>query len=311
MRMSTWSSSAVKTPLHKQSALHAIHAHKSVFLEWPLGNGLQQAIELAHAAKGNGIRTMIGLQARQDLAILKAKQLLDQHTIGKVLSSTFIGYGGAWGPAVQQRNAYTLDEKNGTTLLTVPFGHFIDAFVYLLGDFESLSAYKTTVIPTSTVIETNEQVDVKTAPDQLTVQGQLLSGALAAVHYRGGNPLPGSQGPVWEIEGEKGLITFKASGTGHIQASSTTIKPASDQTDFLISPILSTAPQQLISPQLYLSGEQVDLPQDKLGNTGRLYEAFAKCDQSGYNDWDHAVQNHRIVDAVERSCKEGRRTSYL
>jgi hypothetical protein len=68
---------------------------------------------------------------------------------------------------------------------------------------------------------------------------------------------------------------------------------------------------QLISPKLYLNGEPVQLPEDKLGNIGRLYEAFAKDDKGGYNDWDHAVRVHRIVDAVERSCREGKRTRYL
>jgi hypothetical protein len=60
-----------------------------------------------------------------------------------------------------------------------------------------------------------------------------------------------------------------------------------------------------------LNGEQVELPEDKLGNVGRLYEAFAKDDKSGYCSWDHAVRNHRILAAIERSIQEGKRQSYL
>jgi predicted dehydrogenase len=209
---------AVKAPLHKQVAMPAINAKKAVFMEWPLGNGLKEALELAEAATKNGIRTMIGLQARQDPAIRKAKELLDQNKIGKILSTNLIGYGGSWGAQVQQRNAYTLDEKNGATMLTIPFGHFVDALVYLLGDFSSLSAYKATRRTETTIVETGEKIK-GTAPDQLVVQGELTSGALATCHYKGGFQAPGSEGLVWEIEGEDGIITFKAEGVGHVQVS--------------------------------------------------------------------------------------------
>lgn len=118
-----------------------------------------------------------------------------------------------------QRDTYLLDETNGATLLSIPFGHFVDALVYLLGDFESLSAYKAKVRTASTVnVDTGEEIR-GTAPDQLVVQGQLESGALASLHYKGGLAPAGSQGLVWEIEGEKGVLIFKADGFGHIQVS--------------------------------------------------------------------------------------------
>jgi predicted dehydrogenase len=290
---------ALKTPLHKPTAMQVLEARKPIYLEWPLGNGLQEAIELAEAARTRGVRTMIGLQARQDPAIRKARDLLGEGTIGKVLSTNFIGYAGSWGASVPQRDAYTLDASTGATITSIPFGHFVDSLVYLLGDLASLSAYKAT-LRGSTVIEGTGRTVTASAEDQLVVQGQLESGALVAVHYKGGQAPKGSEGLVWEIEGEEGVITFKAAGVGHVQVR---------------SPFTATQPSnaclsQLISPKLYLNGEQVQLPEDKLGNIGRLYEAFAMDDKGGYNDWDHAVRVHRIVDAVERSCREGRRTSY-
>lgn len=76
---------SIKTPMHRQIAMPIIKAGKDVYLEWPLGKDLQEAIELAAAARKQGVRTMIGLQARQDLAVRKAKELLDQRKIGKGL----------------------------------------------------------------------------------------------------------------------------------------------------------------------------------------------------------------------------------
>ena len=56
---------------HKQLALEALKAKKQVFVEWPLGNGLQEAEELAALAKKQGVKTAVGLQARLSPITLK------------------------------------------------------------------------------------------------------------------------------------------------------------------------------------------------------------------------------------------------
>ena len=62
---------SVKTPLHKQLAIPALKAKKQVFVEWPLGNGLAEAKELASLAKEQGVKTVVGLQARRTPVITK------------------------------------------------------------------------------------------------------------------------------------------------------------------------------------------------------------------------------------------------
>ena len=62
---------AVKVPEHKKLALPALTAGKDVFVEWPLGNGLDEARELA--AKAKGIKTVVGLQARFAPSIVKVQ----------------------------------------------------------------------------------------------------------------------------------------------------------------------------------------------------------------------------------------------
>jgi predicted dehydrogenase len=78
---------SVKTPLHKTSVWPAIEAKKNVFVEWPLGRTLAEAQEIADFARAQGVRTMIGLQARQNPLIRKIKQLVDDRKIGRVLST--------------------------------------------------------------------------------------------------------------------------------------------------------------------------------------------------------------------------------
>jgi hypothetical protein len=61
----------VKVPLHKQLALPALKAGKDVFVEWPLVTGEDEAQELVREAKEGGGRTIVGLQLRCSLTILK------------------------------------------------------------------------------------------------------------------------------------------------------------------------------------------------------------------------------------------------
>ena len=49
----------------------ALEAGKDVFVEWPLGNGLKEAEEMAALAKAKGVKTAMGLQARCLPIVLK------------------------------------------------------------------------------------------------------------------------------------------------------------------------------------------------------------------------------------------------
>ena len=62
---------SVKVPFHKQLAMPALEAKKMVFVEWPLGNGLKEAEEMAGLARSRGLKTLVGLQARNTPVILK------------------------------------------------------------------------------------------------------------------------------------------------------------------------------------------------------------------------------------------------
>lgn len=62
---------SVKIPMHKELTIPILNAKKDVFVEWPLGNGLQEAEELAALAKKQGVKTVVGLQARNLPIVLK------------------------------------------------------------------------------------------------------------------------------------------------------------------------------------------------------------------------------------------------
>ena len=83
---------AVKVPMHDALLRPAILAGKDVFCEWPLGRNLKEATELVELARDHGVRTMIGLQARQDPAMIKAKEIVASGKIGSVMGVVMYGH---------------------------------------------------------------------------------------------------------------------------------------------------------------------------------------------------------------------------
>src|SRR2546423_8335978 len=196
----------VKVPRHRELVFAALAAGKAVYCEWPLGRDLDDARAMAALADKNGVRTVVGLQARQAPAIEFVQQLLRDGYVGEVLSTTVVGLS-IPGGVVGQPNAYMLDKTNGANLVTVPFGHSLDILNYVLGEFADLSAVSDVRRPLITIEETGERI-VKTAPDQIAVIGTLTSGATASVHIR--EAVAGGTGFLWEINGTDGTLRIPA-----------------------------------------------------------------------------------------------------
>src|SRR5438309_11784328 len=81
----------VKVPHHRELVSAAIAAGKAVYCEWPLGRDLDEARTMAALAAEKGVRTVVGLQARQAPAIEFVQQLLRDGYVGEVLSTTMVG----------------------------------------------------------------------------------------------------------------------------------------------------------------------------------------------------------------------------
>src|SRR2546429_3703940 len=196
----------VKVPHHRELVSAAVAAGKAVYCEWPLGRDLDDARTMAALAAKQGVRTVVGLQARQAPAIEFVQQLLRDGYVGEVLSTTMVGLS-IPGDVVVQPNAYMLDKTNGANLLTVPVGHSLDILNYVLGEFADLSAVSDLRRPLMTIEETGEAV-AKTAADQIAVIGTLRSGAIASVHVR--EAVAGGTGFLWEINGTDGTLRITA-----------------------------------------------------------------------------------------------------
>src|SRR5438309_9213343 len=196
----------VKVPHHRELVTAALAAGKAVYCEWPLGRDLEEARAMAALAAEKGVRTVVGLQARQAPAIAFVRELLSDGYVGEVLSTTMVGLSVPGGVVVQP-NAYMLDRNNGANALTIAVGHSLDALSYVLGEFAALSAVSELRRPLITIEETGEQI-VKTAADQIAVIGTLASGATVSIHVR--EAVAGGTGFLWEINGADGTLRITA-----------------------------------------------------------------------------------------------------
>jgi predicted dehydrogenase len=287
----------VRAPLHRELVSAALAAGKTVYCEWPLGRDLDDVRAMAALAAEQGVRTVVGLQARQAPAIRFLQQLLSDGYVGEVLSTTMVGLSVA-GDVVGQPNAYMLDEANGANALTIAFGHSVDLLNNVLGEFADLSAVTDLRRPLITIEETAEQI-VKTAPDQVAVIGTLMSGATASVHIR--EAVAGGTGFLWEINGTDGTLRITAD-EAQPQIFPLTVAGARGRNE----------PAQLAVPAALRQRwpALTSLEGAPAYNVGRAYAAFAADIDDGTHtvpDFADAVRRHEVIAAIERSAVSGER----
>jgi predicted dehydrogenase len=287
----------VKVPHHFELVTAAIAAGKSVYCEWPLGNGLAEAVELSERARKSGVRGAVGLQARSAPLVNNVRDLVRDGYVGEVLSTTLIGSVRGWGPETDQSSSYLVDARNGATLLTIPFGHTVDALCYCLGEFTELTATTATRRPIVRLSGTDETIPM-TAADQVAVTAVVEGGAVASLHYRGG--LSRRTGLLWEINGTEGDLRLTAP-TGHAQLTQLSLFGGRDD-DRTLQPLTVSdsyrhVPGDLPVPAVNVAEAYVRLEND-------LRDGTNSCPT-----FDDAVQLHRLLAAIEETAATGKRRS--
>lgn len=289
---------AIRIHEHRRVVAAAIEAGKHVYCEWPLGNGLAEAEQMAALAKARGVRAFAGLQARSSPVIRYIRDLVAAGYLGEVRSTTMVAAAGAWGATVEPRALYALDHRNGASLLTIQFSHAVDALCWCLGEFRELSATLAIRSPQAKRLDNGEMVP-KTIADQIVVGGVLESGAVASVHYRA--DLSRGKNFIWEINGTQGDIVVSGN-LGRLQYGEFRLEGANGA---------QKAVAELAVPAKYalLPGSPKDIPYtlshayvrvlDDLRNGTHEVPGFAE-----------AVVRHRMIEAIERAHAGGTRQSY-
>jgi len=286
----------VKVPHHFDIVSKAIAAGKHVLCEWPLGNGLKEAEDLARLAREKGVLAVIGTQAAVAPEIARVRQLIAEGRIGDVRSTSIVAYGGSVASdEIPQVYAYMLDRKNGANMLTIPVGHTLAAMRSVLGDFASVSAILATQQGSARVRETG-QILPRSAPDEVLLQGRLVGGTLASLHFRPGSGRP--NGFVWEISGSEGAITV-AGEMGNLQ-----------MTGLTVTLLREGGNPEPVDPLLPADSTLPRHPVPR--NVACLYAMIAadlKHGRRSAPNFDDAVQTHRVIAAMERASAEGRQVT--
>jgi predicted dehydrogenase len=189
------------------------------------------------------------------------------------------------------------DIDNGANLLTIPFGHAVDALCWVLGELKDISSILVNHRPELQVVDDGgkpTRISHKTAHDYITVNARLIeSGGVADITYAPGNSLTG-KGFYWEITGTEGSLVLEGP-MGHVQIAPPTLKMA------------TTA-----EPELKL----VPLPRasDATYTIGKAWDAFAGVGlDEGHTvtTFEDALVRHEMIDAIYRSAESGRRENYV
>jgi predicted dehydrogenase len=176
----------VKVPAHAGLVMAALDAGKNVYCEWPLARTPDEARALDTAADKAGVHAVTGLQARFAPAVVRAREMIADGSIGTVVSAALYSSRSKGSTIdVPAWTAYTYDAANGAGLVEVLGGHALDLVQHLLGPVCAITARTAIRSPAHRVAETGEPIPV-TAPDQLLAIAELATGAVVSVHVHDG-----------------------------------------------------------------------------------------------------------------------------
>ncbi|MCY1136413.1 Gfo/Idh/MocA family oxidoreductase [Actinoplanes sp. Pm04-4] len=284
---------AVKTPRHRELVLPVLRAEVPVLTEWPLAVSLAEAEEMQRAA--GGTRTFAGLQGRSSPTFRWLTDLVAQGYVGEVLSATVVASSTEWGTPVTPPQLYTLDRRLGATMLTIAFGHAIDAVSMVVGELQEVVATTATRRRKVPLGDTGEFVDM-TAEDQIAVSGTVPGGAVVSVHHRGG--AVSGAGFSLIIDGTEGRLEVSGAEFPHIGPVSVRgVRGRGPLADLELPPSYDQHPRLAGTVIHTLAHAYTAIRDDLLDGTTLA------------PDFTHAVRRHRLLDAIVRSAESGRRTA--
>jgi predicted dehydrogenase len=287
----------VRVPFHHSIGMAALNAGKHLFCEWPLAATTDQATEMYQLAAGKSLHHMVGLQARGAPAINRARDLVAEGYLGRVLSSTMIVPTPYWGTELTRSNAYLADRATGATLMTISGGHSIDALCFCLGEFKEVASVVATQRKQIKIVETGEMIPM-TSPDQVLVSGVLEGGAVAAVHVKGG--VVNGTGFLFEIHGAAGDLVIaprEPRAGSSVQISELTLRGSQGGKPLTDLPI--PASYRWVPP---------GVPAGPPFNVAQLFKRMADGISSGNPagpGFNLAITRHRLLDAIQRASDSG------
>ncbi|KAH8747597.1 hypothetical protein F5883DRAFT_242934 [Diaporthe sp. PMI_573] len=298
-----------RVDLHHATTLASVKAGKAAYVEWPLAHNVQHARELSDAARQSGSRTVVGNQGRIAPIVLKAKEVLQQGRIGKVLRSDFEAVGGPFdGDVLPIYYKFLVQKAIGGNAMTISFSHLWDQVQSVLGEAINVRSNVEINHPLIRVIDPGRMTLVETVkadvPDLITTislltpSDSVADGAELHGRFRRGQPHDGETPLVWTITGEKGELKLVSNGSFALHATAYSRPVTLEARDFTTNKVERI--------NWSWSEWQERLPMASR-NVGALYEAFADQLQLPIQTFDSATrrlkQVHKMIEGTGPSEK--------
>jgi predicted dehydrogenase len=186
------------TALHLDIAIPAAEAGCAILLEKPISHSLDRLDQLEAAVKKSGSKVLVGFQFRFHPGLVRAKQLITDGQIGRVISAHvhFGEYLPAWHPWEDYRKGYAARaDMGGGVVLTQC--HALDYLPWLVGRVESAWGF--------TAKLSDLEVDVD---DTAKIGLRFQSGALGSLHLDYNQQPPAHH---FEVIGTQGSLQWNLS----------------------------------------------------------------------------------------------------
>lgn len=186
------------TALHLDVAIPAAEAGCAILLEKPISHSTERLDQLEAAVQKSGSRVLVGFQFRFHPGLLRAKQLISDGELGRVISAHvhFGEYLPAWHPWEDYRKGYAARaDMGGGVMLTQC--HALDYLPWLVGKVESVWGFVAKL--------SDLEVDVE---DTAEIGLRFDGGALGSLHLDYNQQPPSHH---IEIIGTKGSLQWDLS----------------------------------------------------------------------------------------------------
>jgi predicted dehydrogenase len=287
------------TPQHEEAIRLAAAAGKHIYSEWPLTVSSGGAAELQRLAEQAGVRHFIGLQRRLAPAMRYLRDLIAGGYVGKLRSVRIHVSMPYFQARMPQALRWTVPPENGTSVITIYAGHFLDMLFSAVGRPRDVSAVQLKQYEKITIAETGEVMQT-TNPDQLAAVGTFAGGAVFSAHIEGGKR--SGSGVRIDITGHEGdLLVTNTSAFGSLGD------------DYLVEGATGDngGLARLKIPDTYALGIEASSGMaSSVLELAHLYRAIAADIRRGSNDapsFADAVWMHRFLDNLKTSSEAGNR----
>ncbi len=201
--------------LHKDALLSAMRHGKHIYCDKPLVATVEEAEEIRAALADYRGTAQMTFQYRFYPATLRAKQLIDEGSLGEILTfrSSFL-HGGSADPAAPLK--WKLTRAAGGGVIADLASHVLDLVDSMIGPFDSLMADTRIVYPRRPSLANPAEMLPADTEDSVVALARLQSGATGTIEAT--KIATGSEDELrLEIHGTRGALRFNGMDPHHLE----------------------------------------------------------------------------------------------